>query len=47
MSFLPPAAQAGIGKNKTLELLIEKAFLEAEKTCTSPSVLSWLAYSAG
>lgn len=40
LSSLPPAVTENAGNNKTLEIIIGKAFLAAEKTCTSPWVLS-------
>lgn len=40
MSSLPPAVTENAGNNKTLEIIIGKAFLAAQQTCTSPWVLS-------
>lgn len=39
MNQLPPGVANNAGNNKTLEYIIGKAFLEAERTCTSPWVL--------
>lgn len=41
LSQLPPAIVENAGNNRTLEILIGKAFAEAEETCTAPYVLSF------